>query len=56
MHKALFEKAMAAVETGADMKLDAVRVCDVCGCTIEGNAPDFCPLCGAKKEHFVSFE
>jgi rubrerythrin len=56
MHKALFEKAMTAVEGGGDVELGPVRVCDVCGCTLEGDAPDFCPLCGAKKERFASFE
>jgi len=56
MHKALFEKAMAAVEGDRDVELGPVHVCDICGCTIEGNAPDYCPLCGAKKNHFVAFE
>lgn len=55
MHKALFEKALAAVDNGGDVELETVQVCDLCGCTIEGDAPDYCPLCGAKKEHFRSF-
>ena len=56
MHKALFEKAARAVEAGDDVELGPVTVCDLCGCTIEGEAPDYCPLCGAKKERFVAFE
>jgi len=27
-------------------------VCQVCGNTVEGKAPDVCPICGARKEMF----
>lgn len=27
-------------------------VCGVCGCTVEGEAPDQCPVCNAKKQAF----
>ncbi|MEA3368429.1 MAG: hypothetical protein U9R68_09995 [Planctomycetota bacterium] len=36
--------------------LGTVRICKVCGHTIEGDAPDCCPICGAKAEVFVAFE
>jgi rubrerythrin len=55
MHKALFEKAKEAVDGGADVDLDTVQVCQVCGYTLEGEAPDRCPVCNAVKEKFTSF-
>lgn len=55
-HKKLFEKAKNAVDEGNDVDLDAVQVCEVCGFTLEGEAPDQCPVCKAKKEKFTSFD
>jgi len=56
MHKALFEKAQAAVDSQKDMDLGAVQVCKLCGYTVEGMAPDKCPLCNADRDKFVSFD
>jgi rubrerythrin len=56
MHKALFEKAKAAVDKGEDANLDTIQVCEVCGYTLEGEAPDECPVCGASKDRFRSFD
>ena len=55
-HKKLFEKAKAAVYNVNDIELGPIQVCEVCGWTVEGEAPDECPLCRAKKEKFVAFE
>jgi rubrerythrin len=55
-HKKLFEKAKTAVENGDDVKVDDIQVCEVCGFTLEGDAPDNCPICGAKKEKFTTFD
>ena len=54
-HKELFEKAQKAVESSHDVELGKVQICEVCGYTIEGEAPDKCPLCDAKKDQFVTF-
>ena len=32
------------------------HVCSVCGYTVEGEAPEKCPICGAVKEVFTSLE
>ena len=56
MHKALFEKAKQGVDKGGDVTLAAIQVCEVCGYTIEGNAPDKCPVCGAPQSKFTAFE
>lgn len=55
-HLNLFKKAREAVEKGNDLDLEPVQVCDVCGYTLEGEAPDNCPVCKAKKDKFTSFE
>ena len=55
MHKALFEKAKQAVDGGQDVELGPVQVCEVCGYTLEGEAPDRCPVCNALKEKFVAY-
>jgi rubrerythrin len=56
MHKALFEKAKKAVEHKGDVKLGPVQVCEVCGYTLEGDAPEKCPVCSADKDKFNTFE
>ena len=55
MHKQLFEKALKAVEKDNDIDLGPVQVCNVCGYTLEGEAPDECPVCKAVKEKFKTF-
>jgi rubrerythrin len=37
------------------MELGSVQVCSVCGYTIEGEAPETCPLCKAKREMFDTY-
>ena len=54
-HLKLYEKAKAAVDAGKDVDLDTIHVCSVCGYTLEGDAPDVCPVCGAKKEKFTAY-
>ncbi len=56
IHAAWYAKAKQAVDAGHDVDLGTVRICKVCGHTIEGDAPDYCPICGAKAEAFVAFE
>jgi rubrerythrin len=54
-HKALFEKAKASVDNGEDTDIGDVHVCQLCGYTLEGEAPDECPVCKAKKERFKAY-
>ena len=56
MHKELFEKAKDSVDGGSDVSLDTVQVCQVCGYTLEGDAPDTCPVCNARKDKFAAFD
>lgn len=54
-HAELFRKAKQAVDSGKDVKLGTIQVCCVCGYTVEGEAPDKCPICGSSKKAFRSF-
>lgn len=57
IHAAMYQKAKEAVDDGNDMNLGPVRICTVCGHTIEGDLPeDKCPICKAARDRYVSFE
>lgn len=56
VHYDLYEQALAAVKSGKDVDQTKVYVCSVCGHIEYGEAPDTCPLCGAKKEKFSEVE
>ena len=49
IHADLYKKALAAIGKNAETEY---YVCQVCGNTVENEAPDECPICGAKKEMF----
>lgn len=54
-HVDLYTKAKEAVDQGKDVELGDIHVCEVCGYTVEGEAPDTCPICKVKKEKFKTF-
>lgn len=56
IHAAMFKKAKESVDEGKDLPLDTVQICLVCGHTIEGEAPDKCPICAASKDKYIAFE
>jgi len=55
VHAVVYKKAKEAVDKGRDLEAKPVHVCTVCGFTMEGVAPEKCPICGAPKEKFVTF-
>jgi rubrerythrin len=55
-HVKLYERAERAAANGKDVRLAAVQVCALCGCTLEGDAPDRCPICSAGKKAFATFD
>ncbi len=55
IHASMYQKARQAVERSKDIKLGTVQICDSCGYTVEGEAPNRCPVCGATKEKFRKF-
>ena len=52
MHYGLYTEALEALSGGKDLEAAAIYVCDVCGHTAIGEAPDKCPVCGAVKSKF----
>jgi rubrerythrin len=55
VHSGMYQKARQAVENEKDIEVRPVYICEKCGHTVEGEAPDKCPLCGAPKEKFKKF-
>lgn len=56
MHKMLFEKGREEVDKNKDADMGPIQVCKICGYTLEGDAPDKCPLCEATKKDFITFK
>ncbi len=56
IHHGLFRSALDKLEKGQDAEGQKFYVCQVCGYTVEGEAPDKCPVCGAAKKMFKAVE
>ena len=56
IHHGHFETALKAVKEGAEMKEEPYYVCQVCGYTVAGEAPDKCPVCGAPAKSFKQID
>jgi rubrerythrin len=54
-HAEFFRRAKESVDGGRDLELGPIQICEVCGHTVEGDAPEQCPICLAKKEKFKAF-
>lgn len=53
VHAALYQKVLDNLGKNEDTDY---YVCSVCGMTVENEAPDTCPVCGAKKVAFRKVE
>jgi rubrerythrin len=53
IHAKLYKEAMDHVLVE---RQTTYYVCDVCGYVSDGVLPEECPVCGAKKDRFVTFE
>ncbi|RLC69847.1 MAG: rubrerythrin family protein [Chloroflexi bacterium] len=56
IHAAWYTEALQALKADSDIKIGEIRICSVCGHTIEGKAPERCPVCGAPREKFKLVE
>jgi rubrerythrin len=56
IHHSLYQEALSDLEKGTAKELKPFYVCQVCGNTVEGEAPDKCPICGAPKKMFKLIE
>jgi len=54
-HATLFKKAKNSVDEGKDIGDEPIYVCEVCGYTVVGDAPDKCPICNAPSNKFKKF-
>jgi rubrerythrin len=52
IHHGLYHQALKDLEAAKKMPAKTYYVCQVCGNTVEGDAPDRCPVCGATKNMF----
>jgi len=52
IHAKLFQKAIDAVKTKKEMAETDYYICSVCGNTVEGSAPEKCPICGSPRDKF----
>ena len=55
IHAEMYAGAKLAVDSNQDATIKQMYVCSVCGWTGEGEPPDNCPLCNAKKELIKTF-
>ena len=56
IHHNLYSAAAEALSGGRDLAVSPIVVCSICGNTIQGEAPDQCPVCGAPKAKFTAIE
>ncbi len=56
IHHDLYQKALKALEAGQKLKGEPYFVCQVCGNTVAGEAPERCPVCGAPRSMFKRVE
>ena len=52
IHYGFYEKALKALKAGEKFNDEPYFVCQVCGNTVEGEAPEKCPICGAPRDKF----
>ena len=52
VHHKLFQSALKDLESGKSPRETTYYVCQVCGNTVEGEAPERCPICGAPRRKF----
>jgi len=55
IHEAMYTEAKGSIAAGKDIKSAAVYVCPVCGHTVNGEAPDKCPICGVPRDKYREF-
>ena len=56
IHHGHFQAALNTLESGASFEDAPYYVCQVCGNTVEGEAPERCPVCGAPRSRFKKID
>ena len=52
IHYNMYQRALEALEAGKTLKDEPYYVCQFCGNTVAGEAPEKCPICGAPRKMF----
>ena len=56
IHYNHFQEALKALDAGQQPKDEPYFVCQVCGNTVAGEAPEKCPICGVPRDRFKRVE
>lgn len=56
IHHGLYSEALSKLDKAGTLELKPFYVCQYCGNTVEGEAPEKCPVCGAPKKMFKLIE
>ena len=56
IHHGLYQKALESLQSGQSLSDKPFFVCQVCGNTVEGEAPEICPICGSPRSKFKHIE
>jgi len=56
VHAALYSKTLETLKAGGRPGMIEYYVCQVCGSTVEGEAPEKCPICGSPRAKFRRIE
>ena len=56
IHHGLYQETLKALEAGQQLKDEPYFVCQFCGNTVAGEAPEKCPICGAPRRMFKRVE
>jgi rubrerythrin len=56
IHHGLYSQALETLKGGKDLPAERIFVCQTCGNTVLGAAPDVCPVCGGRHDRFVEIQ
>ena len=56
IHHTLFQSVLSKIKARQVVGQKPIYVCQVCGYTVEGEAPERCPVCGAPIKMFKTIE
>ena len=56
IHHNLYQKTLEALNAEQQLKEEPYFVCQVCGNTVAGEAPEKCPICGVPQSQFKRVE
>jgi len=56
VHADMYREAKKAAKAGNDLDLGPIQICTECGYTVEGDAPNMCPICAASSDEFRAYK